>query len=599
MKQNGVKEKDYPFLKCAIRILQIAFAAGPVYIIVNNTMCIANGMSQGVITVLTQRLFNVVLKSVEMKKPIKEAVIMAIILAVTTILAQILNGLNNFMGVSYFKKVSGRCYSLINNKAAKLSPIKYEDTNLLDDIEKATMGANNSLGLLFTVTTVFTFYGPYFVFMFVYLFALDKVLAVALIFVFAPVAAAQLVRSIVYAKLEDSVGPLRRENTYYKEALGNKETRILGGYKYFKDLYCSCVELINKKSWDTEFKVGLIELGMKLLTVLGYLGIIILFVQSLYHGNISVAQFAAVYASIDYMFSMMNTIITVHIGGLTKSMGSIVNFLKFLDIPERTGKNVQKDKTSGIKFDNVTFKYPNAEKPSLSNISVDIERGQTVAIVGVNGSGKTTFAKVALGVYEPTEGDVYTGGVNTKEADNDSLYENVSAVFQNYQRYKMSLYDNVTISDFEHKDKKKFEEVVESVGVDLNSNLFPKKEQTMLSRDFDGVELSGGQWQKIAISRGLYKDSEVIVLDEPTAAIDPMEEANVYKEFAELAKGKTAFIITHRLGSAKIADRILVLKQGVIVEDGTHDELMTLKNEYYTMFMEQSKWYDKKSDVYA
>lgn len=598
MNTNNVKEKDYAFRKCVIRILKMAFAAGPVYIIVNNSMAVVNGISQGIITLLTQRLFHIVLKSAELNKPIKEAVVMVVILAIATILAQIINGLNNFMGGSYFKKVIGRFNYLINLKASKLPPIVYEDTNMLDNIEKATMGANNSLGLLFTVTTIFSFYFPYFIFMFVYLFTMDKMLAVALIFVFAPVALAQFVRNFVYAKFEDKVAPLRRESTYYKEAIGNKETRILGGYKYFKDLYSSCIELINKESWGAELKVGLIELGMKFITVLGYLGIIILFVRSLFKGRISVAQFAAVYASIDYMFSTMNAIISVHIANLTKNMGSITNFLAFLDMPERIEKEMPKDTVSGITFQNVSFTYPNAKSPSLNKVSVEIRKGETVAIVGINGSGKSTFAKLALGLYEPTDGTVYTGGLDTKEVGSKSLFHNASAVFQNFQRYKMNLYDNVTISIIDNKDKKKFIKVVEKVDIKYKSKTFPEQENTMLSRDFDGIELSGGQWQKIAISRGLYRDSEVIILDEPTAAIDPIEEVNVYKKFAELSKGKTALIITHRLGSARIADRILVMKQGEIVEEGTHDELMSNKKLYYNMFEEQAKWYDKKTTVY-
>ena len=598
MKTNNKSGKDYAFWKCVIRILKMAFAAGPVYIIVNNSMAVVNGISQGVITLLTQKLFHTVLESVELNKTMKDAIVMAVILAIATILAQIVNGLNNFMGGSYFKKVIGRFNYLINSKASKLSPVIYEDTTMLDNIEKATMGANNSLGLLFTVTTIFSFYSPYFIFMFVYLFTMDKMLAVALIFVFVPVAAAQFIRNLVYAKFEDKVAPLRRESTYYKDAIGNKETRILGGYKYFKDLYSSCIELINKESWQAEFKVGLIELGMKFITVLGYLGIIILFVRSLYVGRISVAQFAAVYASIDYMFSTMNAIISVHIANLTKNMGSITNFLTFLDLPERTEKKIEKDSVSGIKFHNVSFTYPNTVVPSLSNISVEIKKGETIAIVGINGSGKTTFAKLALGLYEPTDGVVYTGGVNTQEAGSKSLYKNVSAVFQNFQKYKMTLFDNVTISTIENKDKKKLIEVINNTGIDYKSQTFPQQENTMLSRDFDGVELSGGQWQKVAISRGLYRDSEIVVLDEPTAAIDPIEEVNVYKKFAELSKGKTALIITHRLGSARIADRILVMKQGEIVEVGTHDELMDRKNLYYHMFMEQAKWYDKKTAVF-
>lgn len=571
----------------------MAFCVGPVYIIVNNLMAIVNGTSQGVITVVTQNFYDVVVKAIGNKSVVKEAIIMAFLLAVTTIAAQIINGLNNFMGGSYFKKVIGRFNYYINSKSARIAPIAYENSEILDSIEKASTGANNSLGLLFTVTTLFTFYLPFFIFMFVYLFSMDKKLAIALIFVFVPVASAQLVRNYVFSKFDDKAAPLRREKNYYKEAIVNKETRMIGGFRYFKDLYDQCVALLNKEIWKSELKVGLIELGMKFVTVLGYLGIIVLFVNSMRDGRIRVSQFAAVYASIDYMFSTMNTIISVHIANLTKNMGTIVNFLKFLDMDERKDEGNVKGNDKSIVFDHVDFKYPNSNRLCLSDISVKIKDGETIAIVGLNGSGKSTFAKLALGIYEPTNGTILTKGLDTHKYRGNALFEDVSAVFQNYQRYKMTLFDNVNISNITENNKVKFGKTVNEVGIDYNNETYPDGERTMLSRDFGGVDLSGGQWQKIAIARGIYRKSNIIILDEPTAAIDPVEETNVYREFAEMAKDKTALIITHRLGSAKIADRILVLENGKIVETGTHEELMKNKKEYYTMFMEQSKWYDK------
>lgn len=592
---NNKNGKKYSFINCVLRILRIAFCVGPVYIIVNNLMAVVNGTSQGVITVITQKFFDTVISAVNDNSTFKKAIFMACVLAIASIIAQIINGLNNFMAQSYFKKITGRFNYYINRKSSRIEPIEYEDTDVLNSIEKASMGANNSLGLLFTVTTIFSFYSPYFIFMFVYLFSMDKMLAVSIIFVFLPVASAQVVRSIVFSKLEDKAAPLRRETTYYTEAMSNKETRIFGGFRYFKDLFDQCVKMLNKELWKSELKVGLIELGMKLLTVLGYLGIIILLVKSLYDGKIRVSQFAAVYASIDYMFSTMNTIISIHIANLTQNMGSIVNFLSFLDMPEREETECKEDKEAGIVFKNVDFSYPNSKYPSLSNITLNIKKGETIAVVGTNGSGKTTFAKLALGIYTPINGSVSIHGIDTNSNRGNSLFNNSSAVFQNFQKYKMTLFDNVTISDIKNKDKEKFQNAVSDVDLDYRSKTYPDQENTMLSRDFEGVDLSGGQWQKIAIARGLYKNNDIIVLDEPTAAIDPIEEAKVYKEFAELAEKKTAIIITHRIGSAKIADRILVLDSGKIAELGTHDELYNNQGKYYTMFNKQSKWYDSKN----
>jgi ATP-binding cassette subfamily B protein len=237
------------------------------------------------------------------------------------------------------------------------------------------------------------------------------------------------------------------------------------------------------------------------------------------------------------------------------------------------------------------FRYPNTRTDTLYNITLNIYPGETITIIGKNGSGKSTLIKVILGIYEPIAGKVEIGGLDTKKADMNSLFHNVSAVFQNYQRYKMILLENIDISDNKLCNMDDIKLIINKVGLDIKSNIFPDGYKTMLSRDFDGVELSGGQWQRIAIARGLYRTHDFIVLDEPTAAIDPIEEANLYKKFTEISKDKTSIIITHRLGSAKIADKILVMENGELIEIGIHDELMKRKGHYYTMFCTQVKWY--------
>ena len=182
--------------------------------------------------------------------------------------------------------------------------------------------------------------------------------------------------------------------------------------------------------------------------------------------------------------------------------------------------------------------------------------------------------------------------MDTKQASLEAVTSGVSAVFQKYQRYKMSFKENLKISDLKEKDQLNNEKrAFENVGLDINSRSFPRGFETVLSREFDGVELSLGQWQRIAIARGLYRVHDTIILDEPTAAIDPIEEANIYRKFAEISEDKTSIIVTHRLGSAKIADKIIVMDEGEIIEEGSHHELMQARGEYWQMFTSQSKWY--------
>ena len=177
--------------------------------------------------------------------------------------------------------------------------------------------------------------------------------------------------------------------------------------------------------------------------------------------------------------------------------------------------------------------------------------------------------------------------------ENDALiFDKKSAIFQDFSKYEMNVSDNITISHLENvTDADKVVSAINQAGLNNIVNNLPLGVDTMLGKEFNGIELSGGQWQRIAISRGLFKEHELIVLDEPTSAIDPIEERNLYEKFQEICRHKTSILITHRIGSAKLAERILVLREGAIIEEGSHQELMNIDGEYKRLYEEQSKWY--------
>jgi ATP-binding cassette subfamily B protein len=182
-------------------------------------------------------------------------------------------------------------------------------------------------------------------------------------------------------------------------------------------------------------------------------------------------------------------------------------------------------------------------------------------------------------------------GMDTTKTNSKSVFHGLSGVFQKYQRYQMTLKENIQISDNDNMHA--IDNAIEQGGVDINGPSFPAGGSTMLSREFDGVDLSGGEWQRVAIARGLYRVHNVIVLDEPTASIDPIEESRIYRKFIELSKDKTAIIVTHRLGSTKIADRVIVMDKGKIIDVGSHYELMQKNGLYAKMFNSQASWYEE------
>lgn len=446
--------------------------------------------------------------------------------------------------------------------------------------------------------TLITFYTPYFVFMGIYLRSLSPSLIFALVLIFVPVIVGQSIRLRLFAQVEDDIAPARREMEYYEKAICDhdyfKETRLLGVFNYFIKLYRDAIVLVNKKTMSAEMRHVRIDLMLRIFTIVGYVGILIMLIRDLLTGHISAGAFAAVFASVGTMYGLAEEVFGGFMSRITRYAATIRNYQKFMDLPERTGKPGVFDAQKGLQLRDVHFQYPNADKQVLRGITLNIAPGETVAIVGENGAGKSTLIKLLLGLYQPTSGNVLIGGLDTSLTCDKSLYRDLSAVFQKYQRYRATLEENVSISDPQAAADSltaKVAEACDQADLDLRINSFPDGQKTMLSREFGGVDLSGGQWQRVAIARGLYRTHHMIVLDEPTAAIDPIEETHIYNQFAELSKGKISIIVTHRLGSARIADRIVVLNHGLIDDIGTHEQLMKRAGVYAAMYHAQAKWY--------
>lgn len=402
-------------------------------------------------------------------------------------------------------------------------------------------------------------------------------------------------RTGIIAKFEDKAAPIRREYDYYYRTMTDreyfKETRILGAYPFFLGRFLKKLKNLEKVELKANRKTNMLEFFMSLLSAGGYVGILYMLVTALLSDEITVGAFAAVFNSIGVMFSIMREMINRQIGNISSNMGKSHNFIRFMERPERGGIDYDPIYDKGIIADNISFTYPNANNKSVDNVSLEIKSGETVAIVGKNGAGKTTLVRLLMGLYIPTEGRVMINGMETRKANSKSIFRGLSGVFQNYQRYQMTLKENIQISDTGNMHA--IDNAIEQAGIDINCPSFPSGYSTILSREFDGVDLSGGEWQRIAIARGIYRVHNVIVLDEPTASIDPIEESHIYRKFVEISEGKTAIIVTHRLGAAKIADRVIVMDKGKIIDFGSHYELMQKNGLYARMFNSQASWYQE------
>ncbi|MCU0536697.1 MAG: ABC transporter ATP-binding protein/permease [Hydrococcus sp. Prado102] len=311
-------------------------------------------------------------------------------------------------------------------------------------------------------------------------------------------------------------------------------------------------------------------------------GNILLFIQSLAYLQENLIQI------INSIFAMQETLIFME------------RLYKFLDsqptLPiAKPGLPVPLPIRSGITFENISFSYPDG-RLALEDISFTLKPGKTVALVGENGSGKTTLIKLLARFYDPTKGKILIDGTELISLELEEWRRQIAVVFQDFCRYSLTIGENIALGNLNSLNNlEELKIAAKKAGIFDKIDSLENKYQTLLGKQFDGTELSGGEWQKVAIARAFIrqKQSQILVLDEPTAALDPRSEYEIYHTFSELVRGKTAILVTHRLASVLMADAILVLKRGKLIEQGTHEELLQQGGEYATLWNMQAKQYDR------
>lgn len=249
-----------------------------------------------------------------------------------------------------------------------------------------------------------------------------------------------------------------------------------------------------------------------------------------------------------------------------------------------------------IELRNVSFRYPNNDTDTLHNINLRIAPGEKVAVVGLNGAGKTTLIRLISGFYDPTEGEVLLNGINIKEFNRREYYRLFSAVFQEFSILDATINDNITLED-DATNPERVWEVISKAGLEVKVKNLPDGLNTIIGKKIyeNGVLLSGGEEQRLILARALYKDAPILLLDEPTAALDPIAENDIYHKYNSMTNGKTSVFISHRLASTRFCDRILLLDKGRIIEEGTHDSLILSNGEYAKLFNVQKKYYQKEA----
>lgn len=315
------------------------------------------------------------------------------------------------------------------------------------------------------------------------------------------------------------------------------------------------------------------------------------------NGEITIDEFVLYFAAISTFATYVGNIMKQWTDMNAASL-KVCDFREYMDLPERdgTGEARASDHLASapeITFDHVSFRYDGADADTLRDVSFTIHPGEKVALVGLNGAGKTTLVKLLCGLYLPTAGDIRINGVSVREFLRDDYYRLFSPVFQDVHTAFFSLADTVSGCLGGGGDPARAEQCMRRAGLGRKLDALPRGIHTKLDKQInkDGVELSGGELQKLMLARALYKDAPILVLDEPTAALDPIAENEIYLQYREMTQSKTSLFISHRLATTQFCDRILFLQNGRIIEEGNHAELTALGGEYSRLYEMQSCWY--------
>jgi ATP-binding cassette subfamily B protein len=514
----------------------------------------------------------------------------------TGVLSRAVDYFDNLLADRYTHHVSVE----VMRKAASLDVTVYEDPVFYDRLERARVQATDRLAMIqqmgrliqLTVTAiafsaVLVRYSPF-----------------LLLLLVAGIIPAFLGEShfafLTYAKNFHQT-PWRREMDYLRQVGGSKEAakelKLFNLSSYLTDRFTG----LSKRIYDENVALNRRRLFWGgLLAILGQLGYYAAYALSIYRtiqGRYSVGDLTLITAAImQSMASIQQAFSTA--SGVADQALFLTDLIAFFEMKPRveskvSGFRVPHPIVRGFEFRNVSFAYPGTNRRVLSDFNFKLRPGERVALIGENGQGKTTIVKLITRLYDPTEGQVLLDGVDLREYDLAALHAEIGVIFQDFMRYEMTARENIAVGRIEVPHSQ--EEIEYAADKSLAAGVVARLEGSydqMLGRRFEGgVDLSGGEWQKIALARAYLRDAQLLILDEPTAALDARSEFEVFERFAELTYGKMALLISHRFSTVRMADRIVVLEGGRLVEEGSHEKLVALGGRYAAMFEMQAASY--------
>lgn len=557
------------------------------------------------ISTVTMYLPKTVVAQITSKVPVQTLVFTVLVFTIITVILQAIK--NYFDSSAQPKRVLLRI-RVLQDIVAKTITTDYanlEDKKFTDAKQNAQDAANGNKASTEEIYPCLSNFGTNLLGFIVYVILLVSVNPLVLLITAATTIFGVMVRRRAnkWRHDHDSESAAFNKRLWYLNSIGQnyemaKDIRLFAMIGWLKDIYAANMKLV----FDFDRKVQLKYFAADAVDCMATFlreGIAYAYLiwQVLFFG-MRVDSFVLLFAAIGGFSGWIMGILNEY-SALSMHSLNYCRLRSYLEYPDKFsyegGQTIvlEKGKQYSLELKNVSFRYNGAEENTLENINLTIEPGEKLAVVGLNGAGKTTLVKLLCGLYDPTEGEVLLNGKNIREFNRKQYYALFTAVFQEFNILPESIAENVSQHTGSDIDDKKLRHSLQLADIDQKVNSFPNGANSLLVKNVneDAVELSGGEMQKLMLARALYKNSPILILDEPTAALDPIAESKLYSRYNELSIGKTSIYISHRLASTRFCDRVILLDKKTVAECGTHNELMETGGKYAELFEIQSKYY--------